>query len=284
MKTLLLTIACALFTIQNVSAEVQALSKEEFDAFSLIAQSPQQRRPAMHLNPLLCKIARLRAADMAQRNYFSHVTPEGTGPNQNLVNQGYALPGYALGATNSVESVFMGNGQFGTPKFTVDSWLKSPVHRPDVFGQTAFTASKSEIGIGKAVGRGYSYYVFLSAPVNANPAPPFVTLALPNQLPAATIFPEPVQGNGWKQSAWFGWINDSAYPLVKSQVHGWLTMKAASASSVYYYDAGLGWVQTSAATYPVLYIAAKKAKYRYIRGTAPRRQFLDLKTNKIIKG
>jgi uncharacterized protein YkwD len=39
-----------------------------------------QRRPRLTWNPVLAKVARERAWDMAVRGYFSHVNPDGVGP------------------------------------------------------------------------------------------------------------------------------------------------------------------------------------------------------------
>jgi uncharacterized protein YkwD len=51
----------------------------------------------------LRRFSRAHATDMATRNYFSHITPEGQGPYQRLVAAG--IPFAYYGATNSFASV-----------------------------------------------------------------------------------------------------------------------------------------------------------------------------------
>jgi hypothetical protein len=68
------------------------LSGEETAVLAKMASSLEQRRPSLTCDPILAAVARGRAQDMAARDYFSHVTPEGKGPNTLVMEAGYVLP------------------------------------------------------------------------------------------------------------------------------------------------------------------------------------------------
>lgn len=73
---------------------------------------PEQAHPVLRCDPLLERFARDRARDMGTRGYFSHITPEGLGPNVLLRQAGYPLwSGYSNANTaNSVEIMYAGWG------------------------------------------------------------------------------------------------------------------------------------------------------------------------------
>src|SRR5262249_33785634 len=54
--------------------------------------SQVQPRPALVWYDELARVAELKAQDMANRNYFGHVTPEGYGINVLIAFAGYTLP------------------------------------------------------------------------------------------------------------------------------------------------------------------------------------------------
>ncbi|MCG8573873.1 MAG: CAP domain-containing protein, partial [Flavobacteriales bacterium] len=56
-----------------------------------IKLSAYEKRPALVWNPILAEVAEKKAADMANRNYFSHQTPEGEGINVMIHDAGYEL-------------------------------------------------------------------------------------------------------------------------------------------------------------------------------------------------
>lgn len=88
-------------------------------------------------DPLLKKAAETKAADMAAKGYFSHVTPDGKTPWYWLdqVGYDYTYAGENL-AVNFTES-----------KDVEDAWMKSPTHRANIV-KGEFT----RIGIGTADG------------------------------------------------------------------------------------------------------------------------------------
>src|SRR5262249_18449068 len=54
--------------------------------------SDVKARPALKWNDILAKVAEEKALDMANRDYFGHVTPEGLGINIQIHEAGYSLP------------------------------------------------------------------------------------------------------------------------------------------------------------------------------------------------
>jgi uncharacterized protein YkwD len=107
-----------------------------------------QKRRSLTFNPILARVARERAADMGRRNYFSHVNPDGIGPNYLVTQAGYVLPEYygKDRAGNSIESIAGGE----TPQEAWDLWMKSPPHREHILGLSEFYAGQIEYGIGHA--------------------------------------------------------------------------------------------------------------------------------------
>ena len=91
-------------------------------------------------NPRLARAARRHAADMVRRNYFSHVSPEGTGFFERLRRAGYPR---GCESWSGGETLAWGSGSLGTPQATVASWMNSPGHRAVLLGR-----SYREAGIG----------------------------------------------------------------------------------------------------------------------------------------
>lgn len=77
--------------ISSKSSQFSPNAQEERIAV-LMTQDPDQKRSSLSYNPILARVARERAADMARRGYFSHVNPDGLGPNFLAAQAGYALP------------------------------------------------------------------------------------------------------------------------------------------------------------------------------------------------
>lgn len=116
---------------------------------ALMKQHPGQRHPSLTYNAILARVARQRAYDMGQRNYFNHVNPEGIGPNYLVTRAGYVLPDfYGKDRTsNSIESIVAGNE---TAEEAWDNWMDSSGHREHLLGLTRFYAEQTEYGVGHA--------------------------------------------------------------------------------------------------------------------------------------
>jgi uncharacterized protein YkwD len=94
----------------------------------------------LRLNRALSAAARQHSRDMVQRHYFSHTTPDGSGPVQRVGRTGYLAPGrgWELG-----EDLAWGVGSRGSPQGIVSAWMHSPGHRKIIL-----TPSYREVGIG----------------------------------------------------------------------------------------------------------------------------------------
>jgi len=111
-----------------------------------------KQMPALVWNDTLAKVAEAKALDMANRNYFNHITLDGYGMNYYINKAGYTLrPSWLndpknnffesiqAGATSGVESV----------KFLiVDKNVPSLGHRKHLLGMDEWNASLYDIGIG----------------------------------------------------------------------------------------------------------------------------------------
>ena len=114
----------------------------------------------------LSAVARGHSADMALRDYFSHVTPENTDPAGRAADRGYACVKTDGGMTYSgiAENIFMlerGGGsifmfagltQEGYARTVVDGWLDSPGHLANIVD-----ARVDRQGIGVSVDAGGIY-------------------------------------------------------------------------------------------------------------------------------
>jgi uncharacterized protein YkwD len=131
----------------------------------LVQTHPDQQRPSLRCNAILTSVAQARALDMAQRRYFSHVNPDGFGPNYLVRVAGYSLPA-TYGATlisNNIESIGAG---VGDAEQMWQAWLQSQKHSTHLLGATSFYAEQSDYGIGfvQVPGSPYQFYwVFISA-------------------------------------------------------------------------------------------------------------------------
>lgn len=181
-RLLILLLACFAVTLP---AGAQLNSAEQ-QLFNLLANASGQNRPTAEVNPTLSRVARARAKDMADRDYFSHTNPDGKGANALVRAAGYPLPSnYDQSASgNNIESIAAG---YETAKIVWNGWMGSSGHKRHLLAETSFYAAQTEIGVGYYFDSGSEYghyWVVLSAP----PAGP--TLAI--KTPAANAsFTEP---------------------------------------------------------------------------------------------
>lgn len=143
----------------------------------LALEHDSQERTEMVRQEVLNFIARKKAEDMAKRAYFSHVNPDGYGPNFAAHQAGYALAFGSSPRSNSIESIGVRHQNNLTPaaaaKIVFDSWLESPGHRRHVLGEVDQFRNQTAYGVGYAFAArgpfGWSahYFVFVSA----NPDP-----------------------------------------------------------------------------------------------------------------
>jgi uncharacterized protein YkwD len=86
-------------------------------------------------NDHLAGAARTHSADMATRNYFSHISPDGVGPDTRISNARIGIS-YRTWAENCA------NGQ-RTPEAVVDTWMNSPGHKAKILNPAL-----THIGVG----------------------------------------------------------------------------------------------------------------------------------------
>lgn len=106
-----------------------------------------QNRQNQHLailtvNPLLNKVAELKAQDMATKGYFAHVSPEGKAPWYwfNLVGYKYEYAGENLAV------------DFTDSQDVTSAWMNSPTHRANII-KNAYTEMGTGIASGMFEGR-----------------------------------------------------------------------------------------------------------------------------------
>lgn len=149
------------------AAACSGLNAEELAMMAEFLNSSRQQRPKMRCNPTLSAVARARAQDMATRNYFGHVNPDGIGPDYLAESFGYNLPeNYGVTRTsNHIESIAAG-GSYPTANAAWNALLGSPSHRVHLLGEGSFFQAQSEFGIGYVYTdntRYRHYWVIISA-------------------------------------------------------------------------------------------------------------------------
>jgi uncharacterized protein YkwD len=177
-------------------AQAVTLTPQEQEIANRLTGDRGQRRSrgGMVLDPILTAVARARAADMAKRRYFSHVDPDGYGPNHLIRSAGYALPEFWGGgrSANFVESIGAG---YATPFAAWDGWMRSTPHRTHLLAAKSFYREQTHFGVGFCFDQQSpyrSYWVVITAPPSraANPelvregrTPVRVAVQVPAQAP-----------------------------------------------------------------------------------------------------
>jgi|SRR5690606_4593983 len=120
----------------------------------------------LHWNETLAKAAEFRAYDMANRNYFSHTTPEGIGPNYYIDKAGYSLNAEWLKklSANNFESIAANHRTAvdGIKAFIIGKNSPGFGHRKHVLGMDQWNGSLYDIGIGFArIPQGATYKTYL---------------------------------------------------------------------------------------------------------------------------
>lgn len=171
LSQILLAILALLATASPGFADSILNSQEQAIAQKMTGDS-NQGRPFMTLSPVLAQVARARARDMAQRNYFDHVNPDHVGPNYLVRQAGYVLPAWwdTDPKANYIESIAAGNSSADD---TWRQWMTSPDHRIHILGQNAFYASETSYGVGYYYNPNSTYqhyWVIITAPPQPVPA------------------------------------------------------------------------------------------------------------------
>ena len=115
-----------------------------------------EARPMLKINESLMKAAQAKAEDMANRNYFGHVDPDGYGMNYRIHQAGYSIPEswYSDKTSNYVESIGCGTnmstGKSIINLLVLDADVPSLGHRNHLLGIDEFNSTCVDIGIGHA--------------------------------------------------------------------------------------------------------------------------------------
>ena len=126
-----------------------AMSDAEFELMELLRADVRQHRSALTCHPILSRVTRDKAVDMLLRSYFSHIAPEGVGPNYLVAAAGLSLPDNYSRALdgNQIESIALGTA---TAPDTRDLFYSSPPHRTHLWGLDRFFEEQTLIGVGFA--------------------------------------------------------------------------------------------------------------------------------------
>lgn len=132
----------------NVSYHENAyiLKPEENEVIRLVnVERAKAGLPALKINTQLSKVARIKAEDMKNNNYFSHTSPTYGSPFQMMKNFGISFS--AAG-----ENIAAGQR---TPAEVMKSWMNSTGHR-----QNILNSLYNQIGVGMAKGKdGKTFWV-----------------------------------------------------------------------------------------------------------------------------
>ncbi len=92
----------------------------------------QRGRGRLTVSSRLSKAAARHSADMARRNYFSHVSPAGSTFLTRIKRTGYLNGARSWSAA---ENIAWGSGEHGTPRSIVRAWMRSSGHRANILGR-----------------------------------------------------------------------------------------------------------------------------------------------------
>lgn len=120
-------------------------------------------RPKLKWNETLAKVAEQKALDMAKRNYFEHVDPDGYGMNYYMNKGGYTLDPDLLTdkKANYFESIEAGSatGELAIKDLIIDAGVPSLGHRYHLLGVGEWNESLVDIGIGFVRSTGKTDYI-----------------------------------------------------------------------------------------------------------------------------
>lgn len=90
------------------------------------------------------------------------------------------------------------------------------------------------------------------------------------EAPSGSVFAAlPDEGNGWRESPWFGWLNTLEDPFHFHLDHGWVFVPQTSDNDdLFFYDNHLGWLYTNEQLYPNMYTFRDSAWLWYTVGSS----------------
>lgn len=179
---------------------------------TFLKQDPNQQRASLTYNAILARVARERARDMGQRNYFGHVNPDGIGANYLVTQAGYVLPDFygSNKSSNNIESIAAGSE---TAEEAWSRWMNSTAHRTHLLGLTKFYAEQVEYGVGHAFApdsRYKHYWVVITAKPGKGGESLAPTGRGDSEAEASTAYPHVVRGANGKlrPASGYVWVTD----------------------------------------------------------------------------
>lgn len=153
------------FFYNNNPFIVKEEAQQAFQLLNTIRSNPEKYYKDLHLNaklkvtktPLrwndtLAKVAEAKALDMAKRNYFDHINPDGFGINYFIDQSGYKLNADWIKNKNEnfFESLASGydSGAEAIKSLIIDANDANKGHRDHLLGIGDWDASLVDIGIG----------------------------------------------------------------------------------------------------------------------------------------
>ena len=115
-------------------------------------------------------------------------------------------------------------------------------------------------------GQGYDYDDDDNAPADNAPA---------SERPFSEL---PDLGNSWRESSWFGLLNDGFYLWIFHLEHGWLfVVHGDEDDDFFFYDLNWGdWWYATSEIFPAVYSVSRDSWVFYFMDTAGPRRFVDL--------
>lgn len=128
-----------------VMAQVNATTMEKSVINLVNVERSKRKLPMLKLNVKLGKTARIKAEDMKNKNYFSHISPTYGSPFSMMTK-------FGISYTATGENIAYGQR---TPAAVMKAWMNSPGHRQNILNP-AYT----DIGVGFASkSNGVTYWV-----------------------------------------------------------------------------------------------------------------------------
>lgn len=172
---------CSLLFFSQITAQPNSVPAEAiraFDYLNNVRKNPSgfsketgcdlggvKTLPALVWNDTLAKVAVAKAMDMAKRNYFAHVSPDGKGINVMIHEAGYTLSPKWIQkkSDNFFESLHAGNedGATSIKSLIIDKGTPGKGHRKHLLGITDFYEKNTDIGIGYVRDEKSLYKVFM---------------------------------------------------------------------------------------------------------------------------
>jgi len=150
------------FTLLN---DIRTNTSKYYNEFEFLKNQEMQHTP-LAWNDTLARVAEAKAYDMAKRDYFAHVDPDGYGINHFINKSGYQLREEWLlnKSDNYFESCSANpsSGEGAIKRLVVDAGTANLGHRNHLLGNGEWNASLKDIGIGfarRATGSTYQTYV-----------------------------------------------------------------------------------------------------------------------------